>query len=93
MEWHDRNNIKQIAARSSATRALRAFAPGLKQIEDATASRHRVLGAFEKAEMKTDSDERRRLLSFAIIGAGLSRSARSFSNSQIMYNRVANQLG
>ena len=42
----------------------------LKQIEDATAIRHRVLNAFEKAEIETNSDERRRLLSFVIIGAG-----------------------
>ena len=46
------------------------FAPGLKQIEDATDIRHRVLAAFEKAETETDADERRRLLSFAIIGGG-----------------------
>ena len=46
------------------------FAPGLKQIEDATAIRGRVLGAFEKAEVETNPDERRRLLSFAVIGAG-----------------------
>ena len=46
------------------------FAPGLKQIEDATDIRHRVLEAFEKAETETDLAERRRLLSFAIIGGG-----------------------
>lgn len=46
------------------------FAPGLKQIEDATMVRRRVLDAFEKAERETSADERRRLLSFAVIGAG-----------------------
>lgn len=46
------------------------FAPGLKQIEDATAIRYRVLDAFEKAERETNADERARLLSFVIIGAG-----------------------
>jgi NADH dehydrogenase FAD-containing subunit len=46
------------------------FAPGLKQIEDATAIRGRVLQAFEKAEAQPDPDERRRLLSFIVIGAG-----------------------
>ena len=46
------------------------FAPGLKQIEDATAIRGRVLEAFERAEAETNPDERRRLLSFAVIGAG-----------------------
>jgi NADH dehydrogenase len=46
------------------------FAPGLKGIEDATAIRGRVLEAFERAETETDPDERQRLLSFIIIGAG-----------------------
>src|SRR5258708_6500663 len=45
-------------------------APGLKQIEDATDIRHRVLEAFEKAETEADPAERRRLLTFAIVGGG-----------------------
>jgi NADH dehydrogenase len=46
------------------------FAPGLKQIEDATAIRRRILIAFEHAEAEEEAEERRRLLSFAVIGAG-----------------------
>ncbi len=46
------------------------FAPGLKKIEDATAIRHRVLVAFEKAESAADLEERRRLMTFVIVGAG-----------------------
>jgi len=46
------------------------FAPGLKTIEDAIAIRHRVLEAFEKAEVTDDMDARRRLLSFVVIGGG-----------------------
>jgi NADH dehydrogenase len=46
------------------------FAPGLKDIEDATEIRRRVLEAFERAEVEAGADERRRLLSFIIIGAG-----------------------
>jgi NADH:quinone reductase (non-electrogenic) len=45
-------------------------APGLKKIEDATAIRHRILVAFEKAETSTDPEERRRLLTFVIVGGG-----------------------
>jgi NADH dehydrogenase FAD-containing subunit len=45
-------------------------APGLKKIEDATAIRHRILVAFEKAEASTDAEERRRLLTFVIVGGG-----------------------
>jgi NADH dehydrogenase len=47
-----------------------AFAPGLKTIEDATAIRHRLLMAFELAEMATDMAERDRLLTIVIIGGG-----------------------
>ncbi len=46
------------------------FAPGLKTLEDATAMRRRLLLAFEAAERETDSERRRALLTFAIIGAG-----------------------
>jgi NADH dehydrogenase len=46
------------------------FAPGLKTLEDATAMRRRLLRAFEKAELETDPDKRRALLTFAIIGGG-----------------------
>jgi NADH dehydrogenase len=46
------------------------FAPGLKKIDDATEIRRRILLAFERAEVSTDEDERRKLLTFAIIGGG-----------------------
>lgn len=46
------------------------FAPGLKKIADATAIRERVLLAFERAETEPDEAERRRLLTFVVIGAG-----------------------
>ena len=45
-------------------------APGLKQVEDATEVRRRLLVAFERAENTDDPDERRVLLTFAIVGAG-----------------------
>lgn len=45
-------------------------APGLKRIEDATRIRRRILIAFERAELTNDESERRRLLTFAIVGAG-----------------------
>ena len=47
-----------------------ATAPGLKNIEDATAIRRKLLLAFERAEMSDDENERRRLLTFVIVGAG-----------------------
>jgi NADH dehydrogenase len=46
------------------------FAPGLKRIEDATRIRRTILFAFEQAELAHDETERRRLLTFVVIGGG-----------------------
>jgi NADH dehydrogenase len=47
-----------------------AFAPGLKRIEDATRIRRGILEAFEQAELTRDESERRRFLTFVIVGGG-----------------------
>ncbi|MFL9826727.1 NAD(P)/FAD-dependent oxidoreductase [Rhodoplanes sp. SY1] len=47
-----------------------AVAPGLKRVEDATRIRGRILAAFEKAEVATDPETRRRLTTFVVIGGG-----------------------
>jgi NADH dehydrogenase len=46
------------------------YAPGLKRIEDATRIRRSILIAFEQAEILTDPEEQRRLLTFVIVGGG-----------------------
>jgi NADH dehydrogenase len=46
------------------------FAPGMKTITDALAIRQRIFGAFEIAESATDPAERKRWLTFALVGAG-----------------------
>jgi NADH dehydrogenase len=46
------------------------FAPGLKTIDDATYLRQRILLAFERAEIEPDAVERRRLLTFVVVGGG-----------------------
>jgi NADH dehydrogenase FAD-containing subunit len=46
------------------------FAPCLKTIEDATAVRAAVLGAFERAEVQASPAERADLLTFVLVGAG-----------------------
>ena len=45
-------------------------APGLKTLKDATAIRHKILMAFERAEKCDDAAERAALLTFVIAGAG-----------------------
>jgi NADH dehydrogenase len=46
------------------------IAPGLKSIDDAIRLRHRILSAFERAELETDPAERAAWLTFVIVGAG-----------------------
>lgn len=47
-----------------------ALAPGLKTIGDALEIRRRLLTAFERAEWAETEEERRRLLTFVVVGAG-----------------------
>lgn len=46
------------------------FAPGLKTIVDATSVRRKVLLAFEAAEVETDAERQKALLTFVLVGAG-----------------------
>jgi NADH dehydrogenase len=46
------------------------FAPGMKSIDDALEIRARITGAFERAEITDDPEEKKRLLTFVIVGAG-----------------------
>ena len=45
-------------------------APGLKSIEQATEIRRRILLAFEKAELTNDSELRKALMTFVVVGGG-----------------------
>lgn len=45
-------------------------APGMKTIDDALELRGRIFGAFELAELAPTEAERRRLLTFVVVGAG-----------------------
>jgi NADH dehydrogenase len=47
-----------------------AHAPGLKTVEDALATRRRVLLGFERAESEVDHERRRSYLTFVIVGGG-----------------------
>jgi NADH dehydrogenase len=48
----------------------REWAPSLKSIEEATAIRHKILYAFERAERASTEEEARAWLTFVIVGAG-----------------------
>lgn len=45
-------------------------APGLKRVDDATLIRRRLLLALERAENSSDPAEQKKLMTFAIVGAG-----------------------
>lgn len=47
-----------------------AVAPGLKQLADAIKIRTQILLAFERAELTQNDEERRRLMTFVVIGGG-----------------------
>ena len=46
------------------------YAPGMKDIDNALELRGRIFGAFELAETTADPEERERLLTFVVVGAG-----------------------
>lgn len=46
------------------------FAPSLKSVADAARIRHRILHAFERAELETDAELVRALLTFVLVGGG-----------------------
>jgi len=46
------------------------FAPGMKSLADAVATRNKFLQAFELAEAEEDPNRRRELLTFVMVGAG-----------------------
>ena len=50
--------------------AWRQWAPSLKSVEEATAIRHKILYAFERAERALADEEERAWLTFVIVGAG-----------------------
>ncbi|GAA1370927.1 NAD(P)/FAD-dependent oxidoreductase [Luteococcus sanguinis] len=46
------------------------FAPGMKSIDDALELRARIFGSLEVAELTSDQEERERLMTFVVVGAG-----------------------
>ena len=46
------------------------YAPGMKSLADAVASRNKILQAFEQAEAEEDPTRHRDLLTFVLVGAG-----------------------
>ena len=62
--------IVAAGARSAPPRDWAALAPPLKSLADARRVRSRVLGAFERAELAADPEERDAWMTFAVVGGG-----------------------
>ncbi|MGN6565625.1 MAG: NAD(P)/FAD-dependent oxidoreductase, partial [Thermomicrobiales bacterium] len=58
----------------------------LKTLPEALAIRERVVGAFERAATLPDGDERRRLLTFVVIGGGATGTELTASLADLIYH-------
>jgi NADH dehydrogenase len=67
-------------------------APGLKRIEDATRIRRSILLAFEQAEVSHDEAERRRLLTFVIVGGGATGVEMAGAIAEIARHTIADDF-
>src|ERR1700694_1463180 len=61
----------------------RAWAPSLKSVEEATAIRHKILYAFERAERSATPEEAGDWLTIHVVGAGATRIALSGALAEI----------
>lgn len=69
-----------------------AYAPSLKSLPDAMEIRSRVLTAFERAELEEDPDERRRLLTFVVVGGGPTGVELAGALAEIARHTMAEEL-
>src|SRR6202166_2466200 len=68
------------------------WAPGMKSVEEATATRHKILYAFEVAERLSDPVQRRGWLTFVIVGAGPTGVELSGAIAQIARQTLKNDF-
>src|SRR5260370_23592886 len=68
------------------------FAPGLKQIEDATSIRSRLLFAFEQAENAESPAVRRDMLTFVIVGGGPTGVELSGAIAELAHHGLAREF-
>jgi NADH:ubiquinone reductase (H+-translocating) len=70
----------------------REWAPSLKSVEEATAIRHKILYAFERAERAASSEEARTWLTFVIVGAGATGMELSGALAEIAKETLKNDF-
>src|SRR5215217_5714686 len=69
-----------------------AYAKGIKDIDDAILLRHKILLAFERAEAETNSAERRRLLTFVVIGGGATGMEMAGAIAELAHTALASDF-
>lgn len=67
-------------------------APGLKELADATSIRRQILLAFEAAEMESDPEKRRALMTFVIVGAGPTGVEMAGAISELAHKALASDF-
>lgn len=70
----------------------REWAPSLKSVEEATAIRHKILYAFERAERSTTEEDVRAWLTFVIVGAGATGMELSGALAEIANETLKNDF-
>lgn len=70
----------------------RENAPSLKSIEEATAMRHKLLYAFERAERAESEEEARSWLNFVIVGAGATGLELAGALAEIAHQTLKNDF-
>ncbi len=68
------------------------YAPGMKSITDATAVRRKLLLAFEAAEIETDPEKRKALLTFVLVGAGPTGVEMSGAIAELAHKALASDF-
>jgi len=70
----------------------REWAPSLKTIEDATAIRHKILYAFERAERAASPEEAKAWLTFVIVGGGATGMELAGALAEIAHETLRNDF-
>lgn len=68
------------------------YAPGLKTAADALSIRNRILMAFELAELETDLERRKELLTFVIVGGGATGVEMAGALSEMAHATLADEF-
>src|SRR6266702_6694974 len=68
------------------------YAPGLKSIVDATSLRRKILLSFEAAELETDPEKVKELLTFVLVGAGPTGVEMSGAIAELAHKALASDF-